>query len=144
MQDAESATLRVVVFDLWDQRMGCMDVFIVDDHELIREGLKLLLEQETGIEVVGEATSAAEMWSRLDETACNVIILDMHLPDASGFDLLGDLKTKYPHSAVVVLSMLPEGEYAPRATEAGAFAFVSKGTDSNILVETIKRAGTAS
>lgn len=113
---------------------------MVDDHELIRVGLRRMLEQETDLELVGEASNAAELKTLIDSTDVDVLILDINLPDQNGFDIIVELARTRPEIALVVLTMLPEHPYAERARVAGAAEFVTKGTDSDVLVEAIRNA----
>ena len=118
-------------------------VFMVDDHELIRVGVRRLLEQESDIDVVGEAANAVEMKTLIDSADVDVLILDINLPDQSGFDVIEELGKTRPEIAVVVLTMLPEHPYAERARAAGAVDFVTKGTDSDVLVKAIRNAASS-
>lgn len=76
----------------------------------------------------------------MDSVPCDVLVLDMNLPDRNGFEVLDELSVSHPNVAVVVLTMLPENPYAERAIRAGASAFVTKGTDSDMLFNAIRRA----
>lgn len=109
-------------------------VFIVDDHFLVREGLQKILMLETNIAVVGEAGSASETLVGLRTTPCDVLILDIALPDKSGLEILKELKTRYPALRVLVLSMYTEERYALRSFRNGADGYLAKSCAAEELV----------
>lgn len=116
-------------------------VIIADDHDLIRDGFKKLVSQEGDITVVGEARSAEELYALLRDTAADVLILDIGLPDQNGLEVLKDIKGNGGHKElnVLVLSMHPEGRYARRAIAAGASGYMTKDTASEELIPAIRR-----
>lgn len=87
-------------------------VVIVDDHSLIRIGLKSRIDPMIDMQVVGEASTAAGLLENLEKWNPNVIILDITLPDKNGLDVLKQLNEKFPHIEVIILSMHPEERYA--------------------------------
>jgi DNA-binding NarL/FixJ family response regulator len=122
-------------------------VLICDDHPIFREGLKKTLSVHPDIRVVGEAGSAAELLQQLAATPCDVLVLDISLPDRSGLEVLGELRavgpTKAGHAtgpAVVVLSMHSEQQYAVRAIRAGASAYIEKASVPLELVNALRKA----
>lgn len=116
-----------------------MRIILVDDHELIREGLKKVIAKESDIEVIGEAQNAEEMFELLSKNEIDIVILDITLPGRSGLDLIGEIKTHYPEVKVLILSMHPEDRFAVRALRAGAYGFITKGTASKILIEALRK-----
>lgn len=116
-----------------------MKIILVDDHELIREGLKKVIAKESDIDVVGEAANADEMFELLSENEVDIVVLDITLPGRSGLDLIGELKTHYPTIKVLILSMHPEDRFAVRALRAGAYGFITKGTASKVLIEALRK-----
>lgn len=116
-----------------------MRIILVDDHELIREGLKKVIAKESDIEVIGEAQNAEEMFELLSKNEIDIVILDITLPGRSGLDLIGEIKTHYPAVKVLILSMHPEDRFAVRALRAGAYGFITKGTASKILIEALRK-----
>lgn len=116
-----------------------MKIILVDDHELIREGLKKVISKESYIEVVGEAQNAEEMFELLINNKVDIIILDISMPGRSGLDLITEIKTQYPDVRILILSMHPEERFAVRALRAGAYGFITKGTASKILIEALNR-----
>src|SRR5690554_746978 len=105
-------------------------IVIVDDHSLIRIGLKSRIEPMVGMEVVGEASTARGLLENLGTWNPNVVILDISLPDKNGLAVLKQLKEEYPHIEILILSMHPEERYALRAYKAGAAGYLSKDTSN--------------
>jgi DNA-binding NarL/FixJ family response regulator len=101
-------------------------VLLVDDHELIRQGLRRNFEREEDFQVVGEAGSAAEAERLVAELTPDVVIMDVRLPDANGLDLTKTLRSRHPSVGVVVLTMYAGDEQILGALEAGASAFIAK------------------
>jgi DNA-binding NarL/FixJ family response regulator len=114
-------------------------VLICDDHPIFREGLKKTLSFHPDIRVVGEAGSAAELFELLGRTACDVLVLDISLPDRNGLEVLGELREAGPGPAVVVLSMHSEQQYAVRAIRAGARAYIEKAGVPLELVSALRK-----
>ena len=109
-------------------------VFLVDDHPLVREWLTNLLNQQPDLEVCGEAENAAQALRGIAETKPNLAIIDISLNAASGLELVKDLCIRHPLIASLVLSMHEEDLYAERAMRAGARGYVRKReTSKNIL-----------
>jgi DNA-binding NarL/FixJ family response regulator len=116
-----------------------MKILIVDDHELIREGLKKVLVKHTEMSVVGEACDSIELHDQLKRLQVDIIIMDISLPGRSGLDLVNDLKKSYPEIKVLILSMHPEERFAIRALKAGAAGYLTKQSAAQELVKAIKR-----
>ena len=101
-------------------------VLIVDDHAVVRSGIKLLLEQEDDIEPVGEAGSARDAIFRARTTKPDVILLDVVMPDGSGLDAIPTLLHEEPETKILVLSMQDDPRYVREAFGAGASGYVLK------------------
>jgi two-component system, NarL family, invasion response regulator UvrY len=114
-------------------------VLIVDDHEIIREGLKKILKDETDLVVVGEAQNGEEAMQLLKSIDCDIVLLDMNMPGRSGLDLLGDIKELKPKVHVLVLSIHPEDKFALRTLKAGASGYLCKDTALEELVIAIRK-----
>ncbi len=114
-------------------------VFIADDHVLVREGLKKILREDLDISVVGEARTAAEIQDGLIRTRCDVLILDLSLPDKSGLDVLKDVKSRYPRMRVLILSTYPADRFAVRCLKAGADGYLCKDSAAEELVAALRR-----
>jgi two-component system invasion response regulator UvrY len=116
-----------------------VNVFIADDHALIREGLKKTLKGEPDLVVTGEASNAHELLQALRQQPVDVILLDISMPGESGLDALKELKQQYPHLPVLILSVHPEHRFAVRALKAGAAGYVTKDTAVEELVQAIRK-----
>ena len=126
-----------------------IDVILCDDHALIRRGIRDTLSDASDIRVVGEAGDYGELRSLLRTldagsagngraTPCDVLVLDINLPGRSGLDVLHVLKDEGSAMRVLVVSMYPEDQYAIRALRAGAYGYVNKGGDPQILVQAVR------
>ena len=116
-----------------------INVFIVDDHEIIREGLKKILREEPDLKVVGEAQSGDEVLENIKNIDCDIMLLDMNMPGRSGLELLGDLKLLKPSLNILVLSIHPEDKFALRTLKAGAAGYLCKDTALDELVIAIRK-----
>jgi DNA-binding NarL/FixJ family response regulator len=114
-------------------------IFIVDDHEIIREGLKKILREETDIVVVAEAQNGVELLDKIRDTNCDVMLLDMNMPGRNGLELLGDLKKIKPEVRVLVLSIHPEDRFALQTLKAGASGYLCKDVALEELVIAIRK-----
>jgi DNA-binding NarL/FixJ family response regulator len=116
-----------------------ISIVVADDHPLVLEGLVRLIEREPDLRILGGAESAQGLLELLEQTPCDVLILDIGMPDRSGLDLLKDLKSRYPKTAVLVLSIYPEERFAVRAFRDGAAGYVTKDTAPQELIAAIRR-----
>ncbi|MBN9430641.1 MAG: response regulator transcription factor [Burkholderiales bacterium] len=113
-------------------------VMLVDDHALIRRGLRETLTEAGDIEVVGEAGDYAELRSLMRERRCDVMLLDLNLPGRSGIDVLKTLADEDSQVRVVVLSQYPEDQYGIRALRNGAMAYLNKSADPARILEAVR------
>jgi two-component system invasion response regulator UvrY len=113
-------------------------VLITDDHAIVRDGLRQIVGETDDIVVVAEAANAAETLDRLRDTAVDVIVLDLNLPDRHGIDLLLQLRSVSPKIPVLILSMHREAAYAVRLLKAGAAGYIGKDSAREQLVEGIR------
>ena len=113
-------------------------VLMTDDHKILRERLKRMLDDSGDITVVAEAGSSMELFAQLTVAPCDVIVLDISLPGGSGLDALKQLREDYPAIPVLILSMHPEDEFALCAIRSGAVGYLSKETAADHLVQAIK------
>ncbi|MCB1995712.1 MAG: response regulator transcription factor [Burkholderiaceae bacterium] len=114
------------------------DVILCDDHALIRRGIRDTLCDAADIRVVGEAGDYGELRTLMRGTRCDVLVLDINLPGRSGLDVLHALKEEGSPVKVLVVSMYPEDQYAIRALRAGAFGYVNKGGDPQLIVQAVR------
>jgi two-component system invasion response regulator UvrY len=113
-------------------------VMLCDDHALIRRGIRDTLADASDIEVVGEAGDYGELRALMRGTKGDVLVLDINLPGRSGLDVLHTLKDEGSAIKVLVVSMYPEDQYAIRALRAGAYGYVNKGGDPQLIVQAVR------
>src|ERR1035437_8276163 len=116
-------------------------VFLLDDHEVVRAGLRSLLEAEDDFAVVGEASTVAEALARIPPTRPQVAILDVRLPDASGIEVCREIRSSFPEIACVMLTSYADDEALFAAIMAGAAGDVLKQIWGTDLLDSIRRAG---
>lgn len=115
-----------------------MRILIVDDHAILRAGLKRILEDAFPGAVVGEAANAAEATDRLAAAPWDVVVLDISLPGRSGLDLLPDIRRNHAATKVVVLSSFGDQQFAVRSLREGASAFLTKERAARELIDAIR------
>jgi two-component system invasion response regulator UvrY len=120
--------------------MASTRVAVVDDHELVRIGLKQIIEAERDFTWVGDAPTGREALDMLRTTPCDVLLLDLSLPDMSGLDVLRRIKSHHETVATLVLSAYPEKQYGLNVLRAGASGFVSKTAAPDELCRAIRAA----
>ena len=116
-------------------------VVIADDHQILREGLKQLLQAAGDLEVVGEAGDGFEVLDRVRRDEFDVLLLDMSMPGKSGVELIKQVKSEKPKLRILVLSMHEEHQYAVRAIRAGASGYLTKESAASQLVAAIRKVG---
>lgn len=114
-------------------------VFLADDHTLFREGLKQIFSDTKDIVVKGEGSSGQEVIDKIEHKNFDVVILDISMPDMSGLDILKQVKTKSPETAILILSMYAEDQYAVRAFRAGAAGYLTKAQAPTELLDAIRK-----
>ena len=117
-------------------------IFIVDDHEILREGLKKILLEESDLLVTGEAENGTEVLRRINEIDCDVLILDLNIPGRNGIELIEEIKRKRPYLNILVLSINSENKSALPALNAGASGYLSKDAALSQLVVAIRKIST--
>jgi DNA-binding NarL/FixJ family response regulator len=115
-----------------------MQVLIVDDHVIVREGLRALLEGCEDIEVVGEATSGEEALEAVAQGHPEVVLMDITMPGINGLEAARRINEEHPDTKVLILTMHEEDEYFFNALEAGASGYFVKGGSSEELVSALK------
>jgi Response regulator containing a CheY-like receiver domain and an HTH DNA-binding domain len=114
----------------------------VDDHAVVRSGLKMLLENERDVEIVGEAASASEAMEAALRLKPNVILMDIGLPDLSGIDATREIKKRVADVSIVALTIHEDEEYFFKMLEAGASGYVPKRAAPEELITAIRAAAT--
>jgi DNA-binding NarL/FixJ family response regulator len=120
-----------------------LKVILVDDHQIVRRGIKLLLEEPSGeMQVVAEAASAPELFQVLEETEANVVLLDLNLPGGmDGLEAISYLKGHYPDLKILILSMMDQEKYVAQAVAAGADGYLSKTSNQEELLQALELVG---
>ena len=113
-------------------------IMIIDDHQVIIDGIKAMLTDEPQIQVALEATSGKEALSIVDPTMIDAILLDINIPDMSGFEICAKLKGKYPSIKIIALSMHDESGYISKMVKAGVDGYLLKNTGKQEIIEALK------
>lgn len=116
-----------------------MQVLLVDDHALFREGLKRLLEDVPDLAIAGEAATGTEALDLVRERDWGLVLLDISLPDLSGIEVLRLIHQEKPQCPVLMLSMYPAEDFAALAVHQGAAGYIGKDCSSEQLIEAMRR-----
>ncbi|MFA9463450.1 MAG: response regulator [Velocimicrobium sp.] len=117
--------------------MTSINIIIVDDHSMIREGLKQLLELDGDIKVIGEAGDGIECLNLLEKTQPDVLLLDINMPNINGLQVLAELKKRKMDIKILILTIHNEIEYLLKAVDMGVDGYVLKDSNSFLLKEAI-------
>lgn len=115
-------------------------LLIADDHLIIRQGLRLILETESDFELIGEASDGKEALSLCKKLKPDVVLMDLRMPNMDGLTAIETLRTEQPQIAVVILTTFNEDELMFRGLQAGARGYLLKDTDRSTLFDTIRAA----
>lgn len=118
---------------------GMKRIILVDDHPVMRHGLAQLIHSESGLQVCGQAGSAAEALGLISSLRPDLVVVDLTLPDKNGLELLKDIQALHPGTSSIVLSMHDESLYAERALRAGARGYVMKEAAADNLIGAIRK-----
>src|SRR5947199_690611 len=113
-------------------------LLIIDDHEMVREGLKAMLVAEPDFEIVGDAANAEQAFELLERLHPDVILLDIRLPGASGIDVCRTVTERYPDTAVIILTTFTDEDLVARCIQAGARGFIVKDIERFDLKRSIR------
>jgi two-component system response regulator DevR len=114
-------------------------VFLLDDHEVVRRGLRQLLEAADGLEVVGEAGTAEEAIARIPPTRPDVAVLDVRLPDGDGIEVCRDVRSGHPDIQCVILTSFTDDQALLQAMLAGAAGYVAKQLKGDDIIDAVRR-----
>jgi two-component system response regulator NreC len=120
--------------------MDKIKLLLVDDHSVVRTGLRMMLQNQPDLEIVGEAESATQALSLADELAPQVIVMDITLPDYSGIEATRRIKANHPEIAVVALTIHDDEQYFFEMLQAGASGYVPKRAAPEDLISAIRAA----
>ncbi len=118
--------------------MEPIKVLLVDDHEIVRNGIKMLLEHDKNIEVIGEASNGLEALDQIKMLHPDILILDIRMPVMNGIELAQMLPEQAPGLKTLILSMHDDAEYVTKTVESGAFGYVLKDTSKDEFIKAIK------
>ena len=116
-----------------------MKILICDDHKIVRDGLKQILQQLGGGTIIEEAGDGYEALNLLKKSQCDILLLDISLPGMTGMEILQSVKAKWPAVNVLMLSMMPQEQYAILALKLGASGYLTKDTASEELLLAIRK-----
>lgn len=117
--------------------MDKIRLFLVDDHQLVRDGIKALLTGINDMEIVGEANNGKELLEKMEHVSPDIILMDISLPDHSGIDLTRIIVQKWPHTRVLILSMYTNEDFIFNALKAGARGYLPKNTSRHELLDAL-------
>jgi two-component system response regulator DevR len=117
-------------------------LMLVDDHEIVRMGLRTLLDDQPDLVIVGEAGTAAEAVAVADRCLPDLILMDVRLPDASGAEACREIRARHPDVRVIMLTSYPDDDAVMASIMAGASGYVLKQTRGRTLIEAIRTVGT--
>jgi NarL family two-component system response regulator YdfI len=115
-------------------------VLIADDHMVVREGLRAILDAAPDLDPVGAASDGAEAVRLVGETSPDVVLMDLRMPGVDGLEAIRRIKARYPDVQVVILTTYDDDQYIVRGLRAGARGYLLKDTDRGVLYETIRAA----
>jgi len=114
-------------------------VLIADDHPIVRTGLKQIIAEEPDIKIIGEASDGNEVLEFLRKEPCDLVLLDLAMPKRSGLEIISEIRQIRPNTAILVLSIYPEDQYAVRALRAGASGYLTKASAPNELIKAMRK-----
>ncbi len=115
-------------------------VMLVDDHAVVRSGLRRLLEQDNGVRVIGDAESGEQAYQLYGEFQPDVLVMDMSMPGMGGLEALRRILSRYPGARVVIFSMHENAAFATQALSAGAKGYISKSGVAGDLLNAVREA----
>ncbi|MEA3321827.1 MAG: response regulator transcription factor [Bacillota bacterium] len=115
-----------------------INVMLVDDHAILRDGLKTIISLESDMKVIGEATGEKEMDALLQRQHPHVIVMDINMPDKDGIELTKKVKKEYPEIKVLILTMYKHDEYFMSAIREGADGYLLKDSHSDQVIDAIR------
>lgn len=115
-----------------------INVFMIDDHSIVRNGIRMMIDTTDDITIASEAENAEEGLRVLHKEIFDVLLLDIGLPGMNGFDLLKKLHISHPDLPILMLSMYPEETYGPRALKFGASGYLGKNSPLETLTSAIR------
>ncbi|MBD1385682.1 response regulator transcription factor [Mucilaginibacter rigui] len=115
------------------------NIFIVDDHQMVIDGLRLIIDTIEGFDIVGESTSALQALDVLATVNTDILLTDVSMPEMSGIELTRLVKKKHPHIKVIALSMFSESQVVAEMIDAGISGYILKNTGKQELIEALNK-----
>ena len=113
-------------------------VFLADDHEMVREGLKMLIQEQADMEVIGEADNGRAAWEQIKKLQPDIVVTDVSMPDMDGAQLTKRLNKEYPHIKVIALTGFEDQNYLRQLLQAGVSGYVLKRVAAEELINAIR------
>ena len=117
--------------------MSTINLLLVDDHSLVRDGIRAILSEESLINIVAEAASAEEAMNKLDEYEVDIALIDVFMPGTDGIEATQLIKKEHPDVKVIILSMEVNADIVSKAINFGAVSFLPKDCKRDVLIEAI-------
>jgi len=118
-------------------QMGNIKILLADDHKIVRDGIKLMLQSQAGIDVVDEAGNGAEVLKKLEFHIIDLVIMDINMPDMDGIKATREIREKFPNTKVLALSMSNDELHIRQMIQAGASGYIMKSAGRSELKEAI-------
>jgi len=114
-------------------------IIIADDHAIVREGLKQIVAEVSDMEVIGEASNSEQIIKLLETKKCDIVVLDINMPNRSGIEITKEIKLRFPKTPILILSIYGEKQYGIRALKAGASGYLEKVSAPEELIKAIRK-----
>ncbi|NJM25515.1 MAG: response regulator transcription factor [Bacteroidia bacterium] len=119
--------------------MKTINILLADDHVLVRNAIKTMLESESDIKVVGEASNGREALESARSLSPDIVVLDIRMPEMSGLEAAANMKKYAPNTKAVILSMHDQEDYVLQSLDAGAYGYLLKDTDKNEFIKALRQ-----
>lgn len=119
--------------------MKKIQLILADDHELIRSGVRLLLQAEPDIEVIGEVENGRELLNEVAKNAPDIVLMDIEMPQMNGLKAAEEMVRRFPEVKIILLTMYTDGQYLERCLEIGCQGYLSKQSDTGEIVGAIRQ-----
>src|SRR3954468_18633937 len=117
-----------------------INIFVVDDHEIFRDGLRLLIESSDDMALIGESESGADVLDKLADIQPDLVLMDIHMPGENGIEVTRRIKEHYPDMTVLMLTMFEDDKSVFAAMRAGASGYILKGIKPGEMLQTLRLA----
>ena len=115
-------------------------ILLVDDHSVVRQGLRMFLGMDAELEIIGEASNGIEALERIEELSPDLVLMDLMMPEMGGIEAIGISRQKFPDVEILALTSVLEDRSVVQAVKAGAIGYMLKNTEAEVLCKAIKNA----